>query len=74
MNTVVNWFWTLVVSLVTPYMFDGIQGYTWLVFACTGIIGFIYIFTFMKETKGVPKDRVKRLYNKPDNQVYEPIH
>ena len=73
MNTVVNWIWTLIVSITTPLIFKAIEGYTWLIFGCTGIIGFIYIFIFMKETMGVPKDRVKKLYYKQDKQVYDPI-
>ena len=56
LNTVVNWIWTLIVSITTPLLFNAIEGYTWLIFGCTGVIGLIYVFLFMKETKGVPKD------------------
>lgn len=41
-NTVVNWTWTLIISLTTPIIFKHIEGYTWLIFACTAILGLIY--------------------------------
>ena len=73
-NTVVNWIWTLIVSTSTPFLFKAIEGYTWLIFGCTAIVGLIYIMLFMKETRGVSKERVKRLYHKGDADVhYDPI-
>ena len=61
-NTVVNWIWTLVVSISTPLLFDAIQGYVWLIFGITLLIGQAYIMLFMKETMGLSKEKVKRLY------------
>jgi formate-dependent nitrite reductase membrane component NrfD len=72
---VVNWGWTLVVSISTPFLFDAINGYVWLIFGITAVIGLVYIIAFMKETRGLPKERVKRLYNKAeDGMPYDPIH
>merc|ERR1712223_759971 len=51
-NTVVNWAWVLVMSLITPVMFDHIHGWTFFIFGCTCLIGFFYIVFKMKETKG----------------------
>ena len=63
-NTVVNWFWTLVVSISTTLLFNALDGWIWLLFGCISTLGFIYVLLFMKETKGVSKDAVKRLYHK----------
>lgn len=63
-NTVVNWTWTLIISISTPLLFRAMNGYVWLLYGCTSIIGLLYICKFMKETRGVPKDAQKRLYNK----------
>lgn len=64
MNTVVNWAWTLVVSISTPLLFNALTGYVWLLFGITCTLGFFYVLIMMKETKGVSKEKVKRLYNK----------
>ena len=63
-DTVVNWFWTLVVSISTPLIFAQLGGYTYLIFGCISVLGFVYIFIFMKETKGLPQEQVKRLYHR----------
>ena len=65
-NTVVNWIWTLVISLVTPLLFDAIEGQTWLIFGCTSIVGFIFFVICMKETKGLTKEQCKALYMKQE--------
>ena len=70
LNTVVNWIWTLVISVTTPIMFKAINGWTWFIFGCTCILGFIYLFLIMKETKGLPADQVKRLYHKNNGVNY----
>ena len=72
-NTVVCWVWTLVVSIVTPLLFKAIAGYTWLLFASTSSIGLFYITMRMKETKGVPKEQLSKLYDRKIPQVSEPL-
>lgn len=73
-NTVMNWIWTLVVSLGTTPLQNAIKGYIWLIFGCIQIIGFIFYFTQMKETKGLTKEQQKRLF-RTDNEgsSYEQI-
>ena len=64
-NTVVNWIWTLLVGAVLPPILNkAMDGYVWLMFGSFSVIGFIYIAMFMKETRGVPKDKLKSLYYK----------
>ena len=72
-NTVVNWIWTLVISVSTPILFKHIEGWTWFIFGCTSILGIVYLLPTMKETKGVPADKVKLIYNKNSDVGYEPI-
>ena len=72
-NTVVNWIWTLVISVSTPILFKHIEGWTWFIFGCTSILGLVYLLPTMKETKGVPADKVKLIYNKNSDVGYEPI-
>ena len=74
-NTVVNWFWTLVISISTPFLFDAMNGYVWLMFGITAVLGLAYIVLVMKETRGMPKEKVKRLYYKDsgDSKTYDPI-
>lgn len=62
-GTMINWSFTLIVSLLAPYMLDTwLKSYTWLVFAAISAVGLIFIITFMKETRGLSEDQVKRLY------------
>lgn len=72
-NTVMNWFWTLVISFITPVMNDKLEGWTWFIFAITCTLGLIYVVIFMKETRGLTKEQQKRLYRKDAQQTYEPL-
>lgn len=73
-NTVINWIWTLFMSIMTPYLSQWLDGYIWLLFGITATLGFFYILIVMKETRGVPQDKLKRLYQKDSGeQVYDPI-
>ena len=62
--TVNLWFWTLIVGLITPPMFNTWlpDGKTFIVFSALTAIGFVYVFMNMKETKGLTEAEVKRLY------------
>lgn len=74
-NTVVNWIWTLLVgAILPPILNNAMDGYVWLMFGCFSAIGFVYIAVTMKETMGVPKDKLKTLYNKSNKTAdYDPI-
>ena len=72
-NTVVNWFWTLFMSIMTLYLSNWLEGYIWFLFGITATIGFFYIMIFMKETRGVAPDKLKTLYFKGDQKQYDPI-
>ena len=73
-NTVVNWGWTLIISLTTPLLFDALNGTTWLIFGAISIVGFVFIILCMKESKGVSKEDVKKLYQPKSSSVdYDPI-
>ena len=63
------WFWTLIVGLLTPPMFnDWLQdGKTFIVFGVLSALGFLYVLIYMKETKGKTEAEVKRLYRKNAN-------
>jgi len=58
------WFWTLFMSTTTLIFYDAIEGWLFLIYGVTCTMGTVYCLIFMKETRGVPKDQCKRLYNK----------
>ena len=66
MNTVVNWMWALNACIVVPFLFNALKGYLWLLYAICSTFGLVYMMKYMKETRGVPKDKLKRLYYKTD--------
>lgn len=65
-GTVVNWFWTLTVSLLSPYLINDWldNGKTWLLFGGISVVGLLFIIFFMKETMGKSEEEVKNLYRK----------
>lgn len=74
-GTVMNAFWTLTVSLVTPFgLQDGGEksrwqaADLWLVWATISFAGLLFLCLFMKETKGLSEKEVKRVYVKMDSQ------
>lgn len=74
-GTVVNWFWTLVVSVLAPFLINDwlTDGKTWLLFGSLSIVGLLFIIFFMKETRGKSEEEVKRLFRK-DDMAKMPIH
>ena len=62
--TVNLWLWTLIVGLLTPPMFNTWlpEGRTFIVFGVLSALGFVYVYWFMKETKGLSEAEIKRLY------------
>ena len=65
-NTVVNWMWTLNASIVVLPLFTALEGYLWLLYAILSTFGLFYMMKYMKETRGVSKDKLKSLYYRPD--------
>jgi len=51
--TFVNWTFTLVIGIITPYVFSKLGQNTFVIFALTCGLGFLFIFVFIKETKGL---------------------
>lgn len=64
-GTVVNWLWTLVMAIFTSFFLnDWFHETTWLIFFGFSVLGLLFILFFMKETRGLSEDEVKRLYTK----------
>lgn len=62
-GTMVNWSFTLIVSLLAPYLLeDWLKEYTWLLFAAISAVGLVFHILVMKETRGLSEEQVKRLY------------
>jgi MFS transporter, SP family, sugar:H+ symporter len=70
-GTVVNWFWTLVISLTSPYFLNDWLPYgrTWLMFSIISAAWFFFILFCMKETKGKTEAEVKALFVKSSSSV-----
>lgn len=65
MGTLLNWTLTLIVGSVTPTLFNAIgSGGTFIMFGVFSGIATIFVLLFMKETKGLTEEQVKKLYLK----------
>lgn len=58
-----NWTFVLIIALTTVWFFDnlGIAG-TFIMFGVCNLVAVIFIAIFMRETKGLAEDQVKKLY------------
>ena len=58
------YFWQLTVGLLTPPMMNNwlTDGKVFIVFGTASAIGFVYVYFFMKETKGLTEAELKQLY------------
>lgn len=66
-GTFLNWLFTLIVGFITPKLFDAFNGtkYPGMPFIIFGVfcgLGTIFVYIFMKETKGLSDAQVKNLY------------
>ena len=61
-GTLLNWTFTLIIGLITPLMFNNIKAGTFIVFGVLCGLGTLFVFFFMKETKGLSDSDVKKLY------------
>ena len=60
-----NWTLTMMVGLLTPSLINAINvGPTFILFGIFNTLAAIFIFCFMKETKGLTDQEVKKLYTK----------
>lgn len=60
-----NWTLTMLVGLLTPSLINAIHtGPTFILFGIFNTMAAIFIFCFMKETKGLTDQEVKKLYTK----------
>jgi MFS family permease len=67
-----NWAFVLIVGAITPALFDSVIGpYTFVVFAGCSVIATVFIFLFMKETKGLSEYEVARLYRTDLEEIEE---
>ena len=57
-----NWFFTCVWAIATPFLFDGLNGYSFVLFGAFSAIYVVIIALFMKETKGLSAAQVHVLY------------
>ena len=62
-GTLLNWTFTLIIGLITPLMFNNMpDGTPFIVFGVLCGLGTLFVFFFMKETKGLSDSDVKKLY------------
>ena len=61
-GTLLNWTFTLFIGLITPVMFKLPGGWPFMIFGITCGLGTLFVFLFMKETKGLSDAEVKKLY------------
>eukprot|EP00351_Strombidinopsis_sp_SopsisLIS2011_P005741 CAMPEP_0116877918 /NCGR_PEP_ID=MMETSP0463-20121206/9673_1 /TAXON_ID=181622 /ORGANISM="Strombidinopsis sp, Strain SopsisLIS2011" /LENGTH=144 /DNA_ID=CAMNT_0004525629 /DNA_START=1270 /DNA_END=1704 /DNA_ORIENTATION=+ len=53
---------SLLQGAVTLYMFDGLGGYTFVLFGIFSAINFLFVIFVMKETRGLSEAQVKLVY------------
>jgi hypothetical protein len=58
-----NWFWNFLVSRFTPQMFAAMGFGVYFFFAALMILGAIFIFFLMPETKNIPLEGIDRLFD-----------
>jgi len=63
--TISHWLWMLVVTVIAPFMIMspsvGITG-TFLCLCGTTLLGFLFSFFILKETKGLSDEQCKRIF------------
>lgn len=61
-GTFLSWTFTLIIGLIVPSLMNSIHGYTFILFGCISTLSTVFIYFFMKETKGLTEEQVKHLY------------
>lgn len=57
-----NWFWNFIIARFTPQMFDNMYYGVYFFFASMMIIAAIFVFFLVPETKGIPLEKMDRLF------------
>lgn len=64
----INWGTIVALGLSAPYMITWSVGNTFSIYAILCFIGGLYSLAFLKETRGLSKDQVSKLYS---SEIYE---
>jgi len=59
-----NWFWNFIIARFTPQMFDTMYYGVYFFFASLMICSSIFVFFLIPETKGIPLEKMDRLFSK----------
>ena len=59
-----NWFWNFIIARFTPQMFDSMYYGVYMFFASLMICSAIFVFFFIPETKGIPLEKMSRLFSR----------
>ena len=57
--------------IVAPYLYSAANGYMWLIYAMVVVASIAFICIFLKETKGLSEEQVKKLYRVRDELIDE---
>lgn len=61
-GAITNWTGNLIVVIITPYLYSAAGGYMWLIYSMFALTSIIFFSIFLKETKGLSEEDVKKLY------------
>ena len=61
-----QWLFNLIITKATPYMIAAIHGGTFFFFGSCVIVGLVYIYFFVPETRGVPLERMAAVFGHKD--------
>lgn len=64
---ITNWTGNLIIVIVAPYLYTAANGYMWLIYALFVVASIYMICNYMKETKGLSEEQVKKLYRRNDS-------
>ena len=60
----------LIIVIITPYLYSAVKGYMWLIYSMVALTSIIFFSIFLKETRGLSEEDVKKLYRvKPAERV-----
>ena len=68
-GAITNWTSNLIIVIVAPYLYSAANGYMWLIYAMVVIASIVFICIFLKETKGLSEEQVKKLYRVKDELI-----
>ena len=59
---IANFLVIVIVVVIAPYLYSAVNGYMWLIYAAIVAFYFVFVCVFVKETKGLSEEEVKKLY------------